>query len=66
MANHNLNVEISIAGLNMLIPNTIELNKTNGVNGSGSLGAMAQQCTGKNIPEEAHWRHGLTVLHREV
>lgn len=45
MANHNLNVEISVAGLNLLIPNTVELNITNGVNGSGSLGEMTEQCT---------------------
>lgn len=47
MANHNLNVQVSIAGLNMLIPNSAELNKTNGVNGSGSLGEMSEKCTGK-------------------
>ncbi|KAF2441677.1 PLC-like phosphodiesterase [Karstenula rhodostoma CBS 690.94] len=46
MANHNLNVQVSIAGLNLLIPNTAELNKTNGVNGSSSLGEMSQNCTG--------------------
>lgn len=47
MANHNLNVQISLAGLNLLIPNTAELNQTNGVNGSGSLGEMSTTCTGK-------------------
>jgi hypothetical protein len=49
MANHNLNVEVSIAGASLLIPNTVELNVTNGVNGSGSLGEMANQCTGEFI-----------------
>ncbi|KAF1976038.1 PLC-like phosphodiesterase [Bimuria novae-zelandiae CBS 107.79] len=46
MANHNLNVQVSITGLNFLIPNTAELNETNGVNGSGSLGEMVNRCTG--------------------
>ncbi|KAF2872531.1 PLC-like phosphodiesterase [Massariosphaeria phaeospora] len=45
MANHNLNVEISIAGMNLLIPNTVVLNVTNGVNGTGSLGEMTERCT---------------------
>lgn len=47
MANHNLNVQVSIAGLDLLIPNYAELNQTNGVNGSGSLGEMSDNCTGK-------------------
>jgi hypothetical protein len=47
MANHNLNVQVSIAGLNLLIPNTAGLNKTNGVSESGSLGEMSENCTGK-------------------
>jgi hypothetical protein len=46
IANHNLNVEVSIAGTSLLIPNTVELNVTNGLNGSGSLGLMSDQCTG--------------------
>lgn len=45
MANHNLNVEVSIAGTSLLIPNTVELNVTNGLNGTGSLGLMANSCT---------------------
>ena len=48
MANHNLNVQVSLAGLNILIPNTAELNQTNGVNGSGSLGNMSTTCAGKS------------------
>lgn len=47
IANHNLNVEVSIGGASLLIPNTVELNVTNGINGNGSLGLMANQCTGK-------------------
>ncbi|KAF9738783.1 hypothetical protein PMIN06_010514 [Paraphaeosphaeria minitans] len=45
MANHNLNVQVSIAGLNLLIPNTAGLNITNGINGSSSLGEMTENCT---------------------
>jgi hypothetical protein len=47
MANHNLNVEVSIAGSSLLIPNTVTLNMTNGLNGTGSLGLMANRCTCK-------------------
>lgn len=45
MANHNLNVEIAIAGLSLLVPNVAETNVTNGIEGDGSLGLMANQCT---------------------
>jgi hypothetical protein len=45
MANHNLNVEIAIAGLSLLVPNVAATNMTNGVEGEGSLGLMANQCT---------------------
>ncbi|EED23986.1 conserved hypothetical protein [Talaromyces stipitatus ATCC 10500] len=45
MANHNLNVEISFSGLDLLIPNTAVLNETNGVSGYRSLGLMANSCT---------------------
>jgi hypothetical protein len=45
MANHNLNVQVSIAGLDLLIPNTVELNVTNALNGTGSLGLMSNKCT---------------------
>ena len=50
MANHNLNVEVSIAGLSLLIPNTVNLGTTNGLNGTGSLGLMSNQCTGTYFP----------------
>ena len=49
MANHNLNVEVSIAGATLLIPNTLELNVTNGLNGSGSLGAMTNTCISRSL-----------------
>jgi hypothetical protein len=45
MANHNLNLEINIASLNLLIPNTALLNETNADSGYGSLGRMADNCT---------------------
>lgn len=45
MANHNLNLEISFSGLDILIPNTAVLNETNGVSGYRSLGLMADNCT---------------------
>ncbi|ORY10891.1 PLC-like phosphodiesterase [Clohesyomyces aquaticus] len=44
MANHNLNVEVSIAGSSLLIPNNVALNVTNGLNGTGSLGLMTNTC----------------------
>ncbi|KAF2275121.1 PLC-like phosphodiesterase [Westerdykella ornata] len=47
MANHNLNVEISIADMHLLVPNYVQLNQTNGVNGTGSLGEMVQTCTAR-------------------
>lgn len=47
MANHNLNLQLNLGSLSMLIPNTAQLSETNAVNGSGSLGAMAENCTGK-------------------
>lgn len=47
MANHNLNLEVAFAGLDLLVPNTAILNETNGVSGFGSLGAMADNCTSK-------------------
>ncbi|KAJ9238109.1 hypothetical protein DTO271D3_7962 [Paecilomyces variotii] len=45
MANHNLNLEVSFAGINLLIPNSALLDETNGVSGYGSLGWMAENCT---------------------
>ncbi|KAF2642262.1 PLC-like phosphodiesterase [Massarina eburnea CBS 473.64] len=44
MANHNLNVAASIAGIDLLIPNTAALQLTNGVEGNGSLGQMSNTC----------------------
>ena len=47
LANHNLNTEISFGGVSLLVPTTTLLNRTNAVNGSGSLGATADECAGK-------------------
>lgn len=47
MANHNLNIDVNVASISLLIPNTASLNQTNAVSGYGSLGRMAQNCTGK-------------------
>ena len=46
MANHNLNTEISLAGTSLLVPSTPLINETNAVNGTGSLGLMANTCAG--------------------
>jgi hypothetical protein len=50
MANHNLNTEVSLLGINLLVPNTAEINQTNAVSGNSSLGAMANTCEGKLHP----------------
>lgn len=50
MANHNLNLEISFAGVNLLVPNSVWLNETNADTGYGSLGWMADNCTSKYQP----------------
>lgn len=47
MANHNLNTEIAVLGTSILVPSTPLINQTNGLNGSGSLGAMADDCQGE-------------------
>lgn len=47
MANHNLNTEITALGLSILVPTTPLINQTNGLNGSGSLGAMVDDCTAR-------------------
>ncbi|CUS07856.1 unnamed protein product [Tuber aestivum] len=44
MANHNLNTEFLIGGKKILVPNTVDLDQTNGVSGFGSLGLMANNC----------------------
>jgi len=44
LANHNLNVQVSIASFSILIPNTADLVEVNGVSGNASLGLMASNC----------------------
>ncbi|KAI0833152.1 PLC-like phosphodiesterase [Hypoxylon sp. FL0890] len=44
MINHNLNIELSILGSDMLVPARTELNVTNNVTGFGSLGLSANNC----------------------
>jgi len=46
MANHNLNTKISLAGTSLLVPTRPLINETNGLNGTGSLGLMANTCVG--------------------
>lgn len=44
MINHNLNIELTILGADMLVPARTELNVTNNVTGFGSLGVSANNC----------------------
>lgn len=44
MINHNLNVEFSIFGEDILVPAVTLLNQTNAVSGYGSLGLTANNC----------------------
>lgn len=44
LANHNLNTEISLAGTSLLVPTIVLINETNALNGTGSLGLMANNC----------------------
>jgi hypothetical protein len=45
MANHNLNVAVSLAGMSLDIPAFTILNETNAVSGYGSAGVMVGNCT---------------------
>jgi hypothetical protein len=45
MANHNLNLEVAIAGTSLLIPASNFLNETNAVTGYGSAGWQVSNCT---------------------
>jgi hypothetical protein len=47
MANHNLNVEATLFGSTLLLPNSAALNLTNAVTGTSSLGEMSNTCKGK-------------------
>lgn len=45
MANHNLNVQIALAGISLDVPAYTLLNETNGVAGFGSVGMAVENCT---------------------
>ncbi|OJJ94703.1 hypothetical protein ASPACDRAFT_5634, partial [Aspergillus aculeatus ATCC 16872] len=47
MINHNLDIEVMLEGIEILIPDTAQLNTTNAVSGFGSLGLMANNCRAK-------------------
>lgn len=44
LMNHNFNVEVSLLGASMLVPDVSSLNQTNNVTGYGSLGLAANNC----------------------
>ncbi len=45
MANHNLNLEVAVAGVSLDVPFFTILNETNGVSGYGSAGRTVANCT---------------------
>lgn len=45
MANHNLNLNVAVAGISLLVPFVSLLNETNAVDGYGSAGAAVSNCT---------------------
>ncbi|RAK87090.1 tat pathway signal sequence [Aspergillus costaricaensis CBS 115574] len=47
MINHNLNLEIVFEGIDILVPDSAQINETNAVSGYGSLGLMANNCRAK-------------------
>lgn len=61
LANHNLNLEIQFGTLDLLIPNLALLNRTNAAKGFGSLGLMAEHCTGRSS-RCVHY-HDLSMLY---
>ncbi|KAL2017624.1 hypothetical protein VTK56DRAFT_1892 [Thermocarpiscus australiensis] len=44
LMNHNLNVQVSLLGQNILVPAVSQLNETNAADGPGSLGLAANNC----------------------
>ncbi|KAI1365547.1 PLC-like phosphodiesterase [Xylaria arbuscula] len=44
LINHNLNTELSLLGVDLLVPARTELNITNNATGTGSLGLSANKC----------------------
>ncbi|KAL8648827.1 MAG: hypothetical protein Q9210_004764 [Variospora velana] len=49
LVNHNLNTELTLAGISILVVAVSLLNETNDVTGPGSLGETAGDCTGMFI-----------------
>ncbi|PWY75005.1 PLC-like phosphodiesterase [Aspergillus heteromorphus CBS 117.55] len=47
MINHNLNLEVIFEGIDILIPDSAQINVTNAVSGYGSVGLMANNCRSK-------------------
>ncbi|MCJ1243435.1 hypothetical protein MMC30_000632 [Trapelia coarctata] len=47
MANHNLNIDLTIFGNEILVPAIAKLPQTNAVSGYGSLGLAARNCAGE-------------------
>jgi hypothetical protein len=45
MANHNLNVDVTLAGISLLVPASTILDETNAVSGYGSAGLTVTNCT---------------------
>ncbi|KAL8739011.1 MAG: hypothetical protein Q9181_000293 [Wetmoreana brouardii] len=49
IANHNLNTELTLGGISILVVTVTLLNETNSVTGYGSLGRMADDCSGTTL-----------------
>jgi len=56
--NHNLNVEVSLLGSNILVPAVTQLNVTNGATGFGSMGLAANNC-------RSDWGYPPSVLNTD-
>jgi len=57
MANHNLNAEFTAFGAVALVPNTVSIDQTNGVDGYGSLGLQSENCESALSPSPAPLSH---------
>ena len=47
LMNHNLDLTLTIAGTEIVVPDIARLNETNAISGIGSLGMAANNCAGK-------------------
>lgn len=51
MANHNLNVEVEVFGIPILVPDKVNLNRSNAASGGyGTIGLAVEQCVGMFPP----------------